>query len=123
MQSINWTLASFADLRASEPVGELAKVYLRARAARLEPGGFKALRYSVGLFASRHGQDRIAAITREDGKAFLRDIALLSASLGKSYRYHGMSLDGLLRASERRPDPITVTTQKRIWFMVKGFLD
>lgn len=123
VRAIDWSPVPFADLRKSTPVGELAKVYLRLRADELEPGGYKALRYSVGLFVSRHSDTLVASLGREDGKAFLKDIAKLSATLGKSYRYHGWSLDALVKASEGRGDPITVMTQKRIWALVKGFLN
>lgn len=84
VRGIDWSPVSFADLRKSVPVGELAKTYLRVKAKELEPSSYKAVRYSVGLFVSRHGDTLVASIDRQDGKVFLSDVAKLSASLGKS---------------------------------------
>lgn len=86
-------------------------------------GGYKAVRYSLGLFVSRHKDDLIASVGRDDGRAFLHDIAQLSATLGKSCRYYDWPLDDLLRASQGCPNPITVRTQKRTWSYVCAFLD
>jgi integrase len=123
IKAIDWTPPSFDDLRRSVSVGELAPVYLKYKAAKLKPSGYKAVRYSLGLFVSRHGDDLIASLGREDGKAFLRDIALLSATLGRSSLHYGRSLDGLLQASGGCSRTITVRTQKRIWSCVGAFLD
>lgn len=122
VRAIDWSPVPFADLRKSTPVGELAKAYLRVKARELEPGGYKSVRYSVGLFVSRHADTLVASLGRDDGKAFLADIALLSASLGKSYRHHGWSLAALLEASQGSHDRITVVTQRRIWSQVRCFL-
>jgi hypothetical protein len=122
VSAIDWSLIPFADLRKSTAVGELAEVYLRLRARELEPGGYKSVRYSVGLFVSRHADTLIASLGRDDGRAFLGDIAGLSASLGQSYRHHGWSLAALLEASHGCHDKITVVTQRRIWSQVRYFL-
>lgn len=122
VRAIDWSPVSFSDLRKSVPVGQLAPIYLRMKAGELEPGGYKSLRYSVNLFVSRHKDMLVASLGRDEGKEFLRDIARLSASLGKSCRYYGWSLDALLKASEGRRDLITVSTQKRIWTHVNGLL-
>jgi hypothetical protein len=57
----------------------LAKPYLNLRSNELRWGGFKSIRYSVGLFASKWGDRAVGSLTREDGKEFLSDIAQLSA--------------------------------------------
>lgn len=88
VRAIDWSPVSFSDLRKSVPVGQMASTYLRMKAEELGPGGYKALRYCVNLFVSRHKDMLVASLGRDDGKTFLRDIAKLSASLGKSYRYH-----------------------------------
>ncbi len=123
VRAIDWSPVPFADLRKSPSVGVLGEAYLSLKEDTLEPSSYKAVRYSVGLFISRHGDTQVGAIDRQDGKAFLRDIAGLSASLGKSYRHHRWSLDALLSASVGQDDPITVVTQKRIWSFVKGFME
>jgi integrase len=123
IRAIDWSPVPFADLRKSVAVGELAKIYLRLKARELEPGGYKSVRYSVGLFVSRHKETLVATLGRDDGKAFLADIAGLSSSLGKSYRNHGLPLDVLLRESSGCHDPITVVTQRRIWSQVRSFVN
>jgi integrase len=110
-------------VRRSQPVWVLVKRYLSYKGHLLAPSAFKAVRYSLGLFASEYGKRAITRIDREDGREFLHKIQGLSAGLGKSSRYHGASLATLLRAAENRADKITVTTQKRIWELVGGFLD
>jgi len=110
-------------MRPVQHVGDLAKTYLRIRGKDLTPGGFKSVRYSVGLFSSEHGGRDVTKITREDAKAFQSSIGKLSASLGKSYRLKGASLELLLKRSEARGDPISVRTQKRIWTQVQAFFD
>lgn len=113
VRGIDWSPIAFADLRKSAPVSELARVYLRMKAAELEASGFKSLRYSVNLFASRHGDTLVASLGRDDGPAFLSDIANLSASLGKSLRYHNWSLEALLAASAGCNDQISVASGLR----------
>lgn len=106
-----------------QPVWELSKVYLHHKAKTMTPGGYKAVRYSLGLFVSEYGKRTINRINREDGRAFLSNIAKLSASVGKSSRYYKASLAELLSAAAFRSDMITVTTQRRIWDQVCGFID
>ena len=103
--------------------GALAKVYLRKRANELRPGGYKSVRYSVGLFASKFGDRPITAFSREDGRWFVSVLPQLSRAIGKSWRTRGKSLDACLEFSRLRKDGITVRTQKRIWSQVNHFLD
>lgn len=105
-----------------QPVWELAKLYLHYRAREMTPGGYKSVRYSLNLFVSVHGKQPITRIEREDGRAFLQQISRLSSSVGKSPRLYKASLARLLTASEGLHDQITVTTQRRIWDQVCGFL-
>jgi len=110
-------------VRKSQPVWVLAKLYLHQKAKVQAPGGFKSLRYSVGLFASQYGKKAINRVDREDGREFLHKISGLSAGISKSSRLHRASLETLLKAASGRSDYITVTTQKRIWEFTSGFLD
>jgi len=107
----------------AQPVWVLAKHYLHQKAKVQAPGGFKALRDSLGLFVSEYGKRSITRIDREDGREFLRKIAGLSAGISKSSRLHKAPLQTLLKASQGRADLIAITTQKRIWELVGGFLD
>jgi integrase len=86
-------------------------------------GGFKSIRYSVGLFVSKWGDRAVGSLTREDGKVFLADIARLSAVIGKSERSRGLGLEALVAFSAGRRDLITVRTRKRIFRQVNHFLD
>ncbi|CAN0601211.1 unnamed protein product, partial [Ectocarpus sp. 12 AP-2014] len=104
-------------------VAELAVLYLRKRAGELRPGGYKSVRYSVGLFSSKFGDRPISMINREDGRWFTSVLPNLSKNIGKSWRNKGKSLEVLLTLSAGRSDPITVRTQKRIWAQVNHFLD
>jgi integrase len=106
-----------------QPVGALAKLYLRKRANELRPGGYKSVRYSVELFASKFGERPVTALSREDGRWFVSVLPQLSASLGKSWRTRRVSLEASLEFSHLRQDKITVRTQKRIWSQVNHFLD
>ena len=103
--------------------GALAKVYLRKRANELRPGGYKSVRYSVGLFASKFGDRPLTALSREDGRWFVSVLPQLSRVLGKSWRTRGNGLEACLEFSRLRKDGITVRTQKRIWSQVNHFLD
>ncbi len=109
--------------RTSAKVGELAKVYLRKRAEELRPGGYKSVRYSVGLFVSKYASVPVSQLGRGEGRAFLETIPLLSKVIGKSEATRRMGLDELVVFSRGRHDCITVRTQKRIWSQVKHFLD
>jgi integrase len=104
-------------------VGELSRRYLRKRAGELRPGGYKSVRYSVGLFSSKFGDRPITAATREDGRWFTSALPGLSTVSGKSWRTRGLGLDALLAFSAGRPDKLAVRTQKRIWSQVNHFLD
>lgn len=111
-------------VRAPVPtVAELSKVYLRKRASELRPGGYKSVRYSVGLFASKYPDLPITQVSREHGKHFLTLIPCLSRLIGKSRGTYRRSLDDLLKFSENRKDWITPRTQRRIWSQVNHFLD
>jgi hypothetical protein len=47
-------------------VAELARQYLNRRSNELQHGGFKSVRFSVGLFVSSYGTRPIGAVSRED---------------------------------------------------------
>lgn len=102
-------------------VGELARLYLNRRSNELQPGGFKSVRFSVGLFVSVHGQRAIGSITREDALAFVRKVALLGRHAGKSWRARRYGLEQLIAAS--RSETITARTQRRTVGQVGHFLD
>ncbi|MCF6433717.1 DUF6538 domain-containing protein [Leisingera sp. MMG026] len=104
-------------------IGDRAESYLRHRSSQLRHGGFKSVRYSVELFASRYGQRSLCSLGRDEGREFLGLIAKLSPLVGKSASTRGLSLDGLLSFSENCAAKITVRTQKRIWSQVNHFLD
>lgn len=105
------------------PVAELSRVYLGRRSNELRPSGFKSVRYSVGLFTSKYAEASVCSLTRTEGREFLGLIGRLSPVIGKSDKTRGLSLDQLVRFSERQPTVITVRTQKRIWSQVNAFLD
>ena len=104
-------------------VADLAKVYLRRRGGELRPGGYKSVRYSVGLFASRFGDRPFSVLNRDDGRLFLSLLPLLATVLGKSHRSRHLSLDQSVVFSQGRADLIAVRTQKRIWSQVNHFID
>lgn len=104
-------------------VSEASQSYLNRRSNELRPGGFKSVRYSVGLFASRYGDQSLCALTRETGKEFLDLISRLSPVIGKSETTRGLTLDQLVAFSAHGTARITTRTQKRIWAQVNHFLD
>jgi len=107
----------------TELVGVLARPYLNRRSNELRPGGFKSIRYSVGLFVSKWGEREVGSLTREDGKGFLSDVAALSPLIGKSERSRGLGLDDLVAFSRGDAQRIKPRTQKRIFRQVNHFLD
>jgi integrase len=102
-------------------VGELARTYLNRRSDELQHGGFKSVRFSIGLFVSAFGQRPIGAVSREDALAFIRKVAGLGKHVGKSYRTKGYGLDRLLALSEG--ETISPQTQRRIVTQVGRFMD
>jgi hypothetical protein len=102
-------------------VAELGKQYLNRRSNELQHGGFKSVRFSVGLFVSLYGRRPIGAVTREDALAFTRKVAQLGKHVGKSYRTKGYPLERLLALSEG--ERIEPQTQRRIVSQVGHFLD
>ena len=102
-------------------VGELAKEYLNRRSNELQHGGFKSVRFSVGLFVSAYGGRAIGSVTRDDALAFTRKVAQLGRHVGKSYKTKGYGLDRLVASSEGAT--ISPQTQKRIVTQVGHFLD
>jgi len=102
-------------------VAELAGQYLNRRSNELQHGGFKSVRFSVGLFVSVYGARPIGSVTREDALGFTRKVAELGRHVGKSYRTKGYGLDRLVAASEG--PTISPQTQKRIVTQVGHFLD
>lgn len=102
-------------------VAELGKKYLAKRSGELQHGGFKSVRFSVGLFLSAYGTRQIGQVTREDALAFTRQVAQLDPYVGKSERRRGYGLAELVAASGERK--ITPQTQSRIVTQVGQFLD
>lgn len=107
----------------TELLGQLAKSYLNKRSNELAWGGFKSIRYSVGLLASKFGDRAIGSLTREDAKAFAELTQQLSNRIGKSERSRGLSLDQLVAFSRTEGGRITVRTHKRIFRQTNHFLD
>lgn len=104
-------------------VSQLSGVYLRRRGEELRPGGYKSVRYSVGLFSSKFADLPVDRLSREHGKLFLSLIPRLSRLSGKSCYTFGKGLDELLLFSKDRKDWITPRTQRRIWTQVNHFID
>ncbi|WP_197922918.1 DUF6538 domain-containing protein [Thiosulfatihalobacter marinus] len=110
-------------VREKIAVAASSGVYLSRRSNELRPGGFKSVRYSVGLFASKYGDRSVCSLTREDGREFLQLVSRLSPIIGKSETTRGLTLDQLVAFSSRGTVTITVRTQKRIWSQVNHWLD
>lgn len=104
-------------------VRDQSRAYLHLRSKELRPGGFKSVRYSVELFASKYGERSVCSLSREDGREFLGLIARLSPLIGKSERTRGLSLDRAVVHSENGTVKITARTQRRIWSQVNHWLD
>lgn len=102
-------------------VAKLARDYLAKRAKDLQPGGYKSVRFSVGLFTSAYGDRQVAQVTREDAASFVRRLGQLSKDVGKSYRAKGLGLDQLVKISAGQK--ILPQTQRRIVTQVGHFLD
>lgn len=103
------------------PVADLARQYLNRRSNELQHGGFKSVRFSVGLFVSAYGARPIGSISRDDALTFTRKVAGLGRHVGKSCRTRGYSLDRLLAVTEG--ETISPQTQRRIVGQVASFLD
>lgn len=106
-----------------ELVTSLARPYLNKRSSELRWGGFKSIRYSVGLLVSKYGGREVGTLSREDGKEFLSLIEQLSPLIGKSEKTRGLSLDALVAHSQEGKLRIKPSTQKRIFRQVNHFLD
>ena len=104
-------------------VGELATTYLNRRSNELRHGGFKSVRYSVGLFRSKYRSVPVDQLTRDHGLEFLELVSQLSPIIGKSERTHGLTLDQLVNWSAGGQARITPRTQRRIWSQVNHWLD
>lgn len=102
-------------------VKDLARLYLNRRSNELQHGGFKSVRFSVGLFVSAYGSRAIGAVSREEALAFVRKVAMLGRHTGKSWRTRGYGLDQLVEAS--RGETISARTQRRTVSQVGHFLD
>lgn len=102
-------------------VAELARQYLNRRSNELQHGGFKSVRFSVGLFVSVYGSRPIGAVSREDALAFIRKVSGLGKHVGKSYRTKGYGLDRLLALTDG--ETISPQTQRRIVTQVGHFMD
>ncbi|SEM27423.1 Site-specific recombinase XerD [Roseovarius azorensis] len=114
---------SFPGKTRSPTVDELSRTYLTLRGGELRWGGFKSVRYSVGLFTSKFSDRRVTALSRDDGREFLGLIARLSPLIGKGPDTRRKSLEQLVRWSDRRNGRISARTRKRIWSQVNHFLD
>ena len=104
-----------------QKVKVLSKTYLNKRSDEMRPGGFKSVRFGVGLFVSVLGDRQIGQISREDVVGFVRDVAQLSANVGKSEKVRGYGLEQLVKASVGAK--IQPQTQRRIVTQVGQFLD
>ena len=102
-------------------VAELGAQYLNRRSNELQHGGFKSVRFSVGLFLSVFGGRAIGSVTRDDALGFTRKVAQLGRHVGKSCKAKGYGLDQLVAESEG--ETISPQTQKRIVTQVGHFLD
>ena len=105
------------------PVSELARTYLNKRSRELRPGGFKSVRFSIGLLVSLYGTRPIGSLSREDGRLFLKLISELSPDVGKSIHSRDLGLEQLVKRSAHYRERISVRTQKRIWTQAGHFLD
>ncbi|MEP0154035.1 DUF6538 domain-containing protein [Pseudophaeobacter sp.] len=115
----------FQRLTAPEkiPVLDQSRAYLHQRSKELRPGGFKSVRYSVELFASKYGERSVCSLSRDDGREFLGLIAKLSPLIGRSEKTRGLSLDRAVAHSENGTVKITARTQRRVWSQVNHWLD
>lgn len=102
-------------------VKELASEYLRRRSDELRHGGFKSVRFSIGLVVSLYGTRQIGSLSRDDGRRFASLVGQLSPHVGKSFRNRSLGLEQLVAKSDRTK--ITAQTQKRIVSQVYHFLD
>jgi integrase len=102
-------------------VADLARDYLNRRSNELQHGGFKSVRFSVGLFVSVFGARQIGVLSREDAVAFTRKVAQLSPHVAKSDKTKGYGLERLVALSGA--EKITPQTQRRIVGQVGHFLD
>jgi integrase len=102
-------------------VAELGAQYLNRRSNELQHGGFKSVRFSVGLFVSVFGGRAIGSVTRDDALGFTRKVAQLGRHVGKSCKAKGYGLDQLVAESEG--ETISPQTQRRIVTQVGHFLD
>ena len=99
----------------------LAKDYLLKRSGDMKPGGYKSVRYAMGLFVSAVGDRQIGQLGREDAATFVRKVAELPKHAGKSEKVKGFGLDQLDRISDG--ETILPQTQKRIVTQVAAFVD
>ncbi len=102
-------------------VRSLAKDYLNKRSNDMKPGGYKSVRYAMGLFVSAVGDRPIGQLGREDAATFVRKVAALPKHAGKSEKVHGYGLDQLVKVSDG--ETILPQTQKRIVTQVAAFVD
>jgi integrase len=104
-----------------QAVRRLAQDYLNRRSNELQPGGFKSVRFSIGLFVSAFGDRQVGQVTRDDAANFVRRLGELSKDVGKSYRAKGLGLEELVKLSGHAK--ILPQTQRRIVTQVGHFLD
>ncbi|MCW8843907.1 MAG: integrase, partial [Rhodobacteraceae bacterium] len=106
-----------------ETVKELARDYLSLRSNELRHGGFKSVRFSIGLLVSLYGTRQVGSLSRDDGRRFVSLVAQLSPHVGKSYQARGLGLEQLVQRSSASKVKITAHTQKRIVSQVLHFLE
>ena len=110
-------------LAGQTAIKDLVAEYLDLRSRQLRPGTFKAVRFSLGLFASAYGSRKVSDLDRQDGAEFLRHIRDLCPNVAKSAYAKGLGLVELVKLSADSPRRIGGQTQKRIWKQVCHFLD
>ncbi|WP_367998086.1 DUF6538 domain-containing protein [Shimia thalassica] len=86
------------------PSSELARAYLEKQSRELRHGGFKSVRCSVELFASKYGARDVTAFTRAEGREFLEFVAQLSPTVGKSVKR--LTRQGILPSQPTPPRPV-----------------
>jgi site-specific recombinase XerD len=113
-------------------IGDLCQQYLNKRSMELRHGGFKSVRFSIGLFRSSFGERTVGSLSRDDARLFLQLVSELSPHVGKSERTRGLGLAELVALSKDASTRITPQTQRRIvsqvghlldWVVYEGHLD
>ncbi|PZQ99698.1 MAG: hypothetical protein DI533_03305 [Cereibacter sphaeroides] len=93
-QTVLVTPAVFSSvvIMGREQVGPLAREYLNRRSNELQWGGFKSMKFSIGLFVSAFGTRQIGQVTRDDAVSFVRRVAKLGRNDTRSIHRKGFGL-------------------------------